>query len=195
MVDAHQSRCHLAAALLFPRANAGNPHAEVAASTSAPELRRKLARAESRSTRTFARQRRALPRLGAHPTLGRGPGADRAGGRIVAARRAVLAAEVGDLQLAVPVVDREQPLQVALGLGDVARARQPPPASEPVDVGVDGKRGSAEGLSHDHARGLVADARQRFQRLEVGRYFAAVLDEHDLGQRFDRPRLLRGQAT
>ena len=66
-------------------------------------------------------------------------------------------------------------LEVALDLLDVARARQAPAPGEPVDVRVDRERGHAERLRHHHARGLVADAGQRLERLEVARDLAAVL--------------------
>ena len=47
----------------------------------------------------------------------------------------------------------------------------------------------AEGLLHHDARGLVADARQRFERLEVGGHRARVLLDQDAREARDRLRL------
>ena len=68
-----------------------------------------------------------------------------------------------------PAIAREYLLEVGLGLLDVLALRQAPARGEPMNVRVDRKRRLAEGLSHDHARGLVPDAGQRLERLEVAR--------------------------
>src|SRR5687768_13129476 len=77
---------------------------------------------------------------------------------VVAARRTVLAPEIDELQVAAaPLVAGEHFLEIALGLFDVLRLRQLPASGEAVDVRIDGERRLAEGLGHDHARGLVSD--------------------------------------
>src|ERR1051325_10995639 len=110
----------------------------------------------------------------------RRPTADRARFKVVAARRAVLAAEVDDLQMtAAPLVAREELLQIALGLLDRRPVRQAPARCQSMDVRVDGERRLAERLAHDDARGLVADARKPPEAGDVARPPAAVLvDEH-----------------
>ena len=64
---------------------------------------------------------------------------------------------------------REQLLEIALGLLDGAAAREAPARRQAVDVRVDREGRMAEGLRHHDARGLVADARQRLERLEIVR--------------------------
>src|SRR5688572_28258950 len=80
------------------------------------------------------------PRLDhrSRPPAAGSPRTDRATRALVAECRAVLAAEVDDLKMKiVPACRRVQLLEIALGLDDVARARQAPPPGEPVDVRVD----------------------------------------------------------
>src|SRR5207249_147841 len=61
----------------------------------------------------------------------RSPGTDRTFRVMVIARRAVFAPEVDDLQMAFPpLLGQEQLLQIALGLLDVLRLRQPPARGE-----------------------------------------------------------------
>ena len=77
-------------------------------------------------------------RLGGDALLGGGPRADRAAGEVVAARRAVLAAEVDDLQVQrVPGASGKTALEVALGPLDAAAVGEPPAGRQAVDVGVD----------------------------------------------------------
>ena len=75
------------------------------------------------------------------------PRTDRARVLVVPARRAVLAAEVDDLQVALsPLLAREELLQIALGLLDVLARRQSPACGEAVDVRVDREGRLAERL-------------------------------------------------
>src|SRR4051812_1361279 len=87
------------------------------------------------------------------------PRADRALGRLMAARGAMLATEVDHLQVQLcPGGLREGALQVGLGVADVVAAGQPPARREPVDVRVYREGGPPERLTHHDAGGLVADA-------------------------------------
>src|SRR5882724_11292160 len=73
----------------------------------------------------------ALPALGVGARLRHRPAADRAGRRLVLARRAVLPAEIDDLQVQrVPAIAREHRHQIALDLLDGAGARQLPASGE-----------------------------------------------------------------
>ena len=111
----------------------------------------------------------------------------------MAQRRAILAAEVDDLQVAgVPRFLREHGFQVAFGADDRGAVGQAPPCGETVDVRVHGKRRHAEGLGHHDARRLVADAGQRLEECPVGPHLATGIDDL-VGGGPDVPRLRRGE--
>jgi len=98
----------------------------------------------------------------------------------VLARRAVLAAEIDDLQVQRgPALAGEHGLEIVLDLLDGARARQLPAPGEAMDVRVDRERGHVERLRHHHARGLVADAGQRLEQRQIVRDLAAVVPHED----------------
>jgi hypothetical protein len=108
----------------------------------------------------------------------------------------VLAPELDQLEMQAPPRERrEELLQITLGLLDRAAAREAPTRRQPVDVRVDGEGRMAEGLLHHDARGLVADARQRLERLEIRGYDARVLLEQDPREARDRLRLRRREAA
>ena len=88
---------------------------------------------------------------------------------------AVLPAKIDhpEVQL-VPLGLGEEGLQVPFGLHHISRLGKAPALGEAVDMGVDREGGHAEGLAHDHARRLVAHARQRLQLREGPRHLAAV---------------------
>ena len=69
-----------------------------------------------------------------------------------------------------------------------ARERPQRPARRWMCVST-GKAGNAEGLEHHHAGGLVADAGQPLERLQVARHAAAVLVTQRARQRGDVARL------
>ena len=114
----------------------------------------------------------------------------------MAAGRAVLAAEVDDLQVqGVPVLGGEQPLAVPFGLRDVLASRQAPAIDQAVDMGVDWEGRHAEVLRHDYLRGLVTDAWELFEGIEVGGDLAAVLVEQYLREIPYGLRFARGQSA
>ncbi len=92
--------------------------------------------------------------------------------------RAVLAAEVDDLQVAVvPPVAGEHRLQIVFGAFHVRPVRQAPSEGESVDVGVDGERRHAEGLRHHDTGRLVTDAGQRLEERPIGQHLSAGVDD------------------
>src|SRR5690606_13573813 len=116
--------------------------------------------------------------------------ADRAAGRVVAQRRAVLAPEVDDLQVQpAPALRRIKTAQVLLGPADAAPVREPPPRGEAMDVGVDRERRDTERLREHDARRLAPDAGQRLERLAVARHLPAVLLDELARERGEVPGL------
>ena len=95
-------------------------------------------------------------------------------------RGAMLPSEEDDLQVqVVPALLRKDGFEVSLRSLDVGPVGKSPASSKPVDVGVNREGGHTEGLSHDHACGLVAHAREGFQRFEAGRDLTVmVLKKH-----------------
>src|ERR1017187_8231610 len=136
------------------------------------------------TARTRERSARPAPRAEAR--------ANHADVAIASARGAVFAAKIYHPQVQlVPARLREQRLQVALRLPNVATTREPPALREPVNVRVDGERRDVEGLRHDDAGRLVAHTRQLLQLRERARHGAPVPLGDDLGQAGYRLRLLR----
>ena len=109
-------------------------------------------------------------------------------GEVVAAGRAVLAAEEDDLEVpVVPRLDREHSLEVGFGAFDRRAVREAPPVGEAVDVRVDGEGGHAERLRHHDAGRLVADPGQRLEELPVADDLATLIDDLVGGE----PQILR----
>ena len=101
--------------------------------------------------------------------------ADLADRAIATAGRAMLAAIKDDAKMKLlPMFPRKQPFQIALGLLNAAAVRQPPTLGQPVDMGVDRECRLAKDLRHDHRRGLVPHAGQRFELGKTARYPPAV---------------------
>jgi predicted CoA-binding protein len=108
----------------------------------------------------------------------------------------VLAPEEDDLEVeADPRVLGEGRLEVAFGALDGGTVGETPARGEAMDVRVDGERRDAEGLGHDHARGLVTDAGERFELLEGARDAAAVLLDEHLREPVERFRLRRSEPA
>ncbi len=104
------------------------------------------------------------------------------------ARRAVLAAEVDELQMAAdPLVLGIERLEIALGLDDVPTARESEALGQAMDVRVHRKRRDSESLRHHDARALVPDAGQRLERLEIGGHVTVVSLEQELRELVDVP--------
>ena len=82
---------------------------------------------------------------------------------LVAAGRAVFAAEVDDLQMqGVPALLGKEALTVFFGLLDVFAIGQTPAVDQPMDMGVDGKSSYAEVLRQDDLGSFMADTGQSF---------------------------------
>src|SRR5712692_5282485 len=130
------------------------------------------------------------------PALWHRPGTDRAVAHVVVPCRAILAAEVDDLQVPLsPFLARKELFQIGLRLPHVLAFRQAPADSEAMNVRVDGEGCLAERLRHDHARGLVPNAWQLLQLVDVARHLASVFIDQCLREPFDVPSFARRQSA
>ena len=92
---------------------------------------------------------------------------------------AELASEVDELQVhPVPALRRESGLEGCLHTRHLAAgSHQAPADGQAVDVRVHCEGGDAEGLGHDAAGRLVADAGERLELLDTARHAAAKVGE------------------
>lgn len=85
----------------------------------------------------------------------------------MASCRAVLSCEVDDLEMEfIPFFFRKQAFEIGLCLLDGFCFAKSPAGGAAVDVCVDGEGRMMEGLRHDNRGGLVADAREIFERFK-----------------------------
>ena len=128
--------------------------------------------------------------------FGEAGGADVTDGAIATPCGTVLTAVEDDLEVElVPNGLGEEAFEVLFGLRDVFTGGELPTLGEPMDVGIDGEARHAKGLRHDDLRGLVADSRELFEFIEIGRHLTAVLADEDFAELADGAGFLRSEAT
>ena len=132
------------------------------------------------------RKRWSLFPLSLEQALAAYPAAQRALGRLVPARWAVLTAKVDNLQVqVVPTRLGKEALAVPFRLLDALAGGQSPTVDQPMDVGVHGKGRHTEVLGQNDLCGLVPHSRQAFECGQIGRDLATVFGEQYLRERPD----------
>ena len=99
----------------------------------------------------------------------------------MAACGAVFATEEDNLKVeGIPCAGWIEGFEIGFGLLDIFAAAETPTSGEAVDVGIDGKGGMSEALRHDDGSGLVTDAGEFFEGVDIFGNLAVVFVEEDL---------------